>query len=215
LWRGEHIAPHGPPVRLKGATGRPVPVYVSASGPRMLQLAGEVGDGVIMLVGVAKEALEYGLSNVEIGARRAGRRLEEVDVVTGTFCHVGEDWRSVRKLAQPYAGVWAIRHPEALASVGVGPIRPGAVSGIYPDLSHAEDWGRAVEMTEWVPPEVLDAFCEGFCLMGPPDEVAGKVRRLAAYGVRSLYIRGFYSYEMPAAVGEAFARTVMPQLPRG
>jgi hypothetical protein len=59
---------------------------------------------------------------------------------------------------------------------------------------------------------VLAAFCEHVCLMGDPDEVAAKVRRLAAYGVRNLYIRGFYSYEMPAEVGDAFARTVLPQL---
>jgi hypothetical protein len=48
--------------------------------------------------------------------------------------------------------------------------------------------------------------------MGSAEEVAGKVRRMAAYGVGNLYIRGFYSYEMPTAVGKAFARTVIPQL---
>jgi 5,10-methylenetetrahydromethanopterin reductase len=212
LWAGQPLSTGGRRVHLKGATGRRIPVYVSASGPRMLQLAGEVADGVIMLVGIAKEALEYGLENVEIGARRAGRRLEDLDVVTGTFCHVGPDWRSTQKLAQPYAAVWAIRHPDALRAIGLPDVQVGALPDVYPDLSHAEDWPRAIEGTEWVPPDVLAAFCEHVCLMGDPDDVAAKVRRLASYGVRNLYIRGFYSYEMPAGVGEAFARSVLPKL---
>jgi 5,10-methylenetetrahydromethanopterin reductase len=211
LWQDGMVTLGPSRVHLKGAPGRRIPVYVSASGPKMLQLAGEIGDGVIMLVGIAKEALEYGLSNVEIGARRVGRRLDELDIVTGTFCHVGPDWRRVQKLAQPYAALWAIRHPEAMRSVGIPEFPVGEIAGVYPDLSHAEDWARAIALTEWLPAEALEAFCETVCLMGPPEDVAAKVRRLAAYGVRNLYIRGFYSYEMPAAVGEAFARTVIPQ----
>jgi 5,10-methylenetetrahydromethanopterin reductase len=213
LWTGRDVAADGRRFHLKGATGRRIPVYVSASGPRMLQLAGEMADGVIMLVGIAKDALEYGLENIEIGARRAGRRVEDLDVVTGTFCHVGGDWRSTQHLARPYAAAWAIRHPEALRAMGVPEFPIGALPDVYPDLAHAEDWPRAIEGTDWVPSDVLAAFCEHVCLMGDADDVAAKVRRLASYGVRNLYIRGFYSYEMPAAtVGEPFARTVLPQL---
>ena len=72
LWQGERIAPYGTPFHLKNAPGRRLPVYISATGPKMLQLAGEIGDGVIMLAGISKESLEYGLTNVEIGARRPG-----------------------------------------------------------------------------------------------------------------------------------------------
>jgi alkanesulfonate monooxygenase SsuD/methylene tetrahydromethanopterin reductase-like flavin-dependent oxidoreductase (luciferase family) len=59
----------------------------------MLQFAGAVADGVIVLAGVAKEALDSALANVELGARSAGRRLEDLDIVTGVFCHVSDDWR--------------------------------------------------------------------------------------------------------------------------
>jgi hypothetical protein len=51
--------------------------------------------------------------------------------------------------------------------------------------------------------------------MGTADEVAAKVKRMAGYGVRSLYIRGFYSYAMPTSVAEAFARTVIPRFRGG
>jgi hypothetical protein len=41
-------------------------------------------------------------------------------------------------------------------------------------------------------------------------EVAATVR-MTGYGVRSLDIRGFYSYAMPTSVTEAFARTIIPR----
>jgi len=215
LWRGEFVAPYGPRIHLKGATGRPVPVYVSATGPKMLQFAGAIADGVIVVAGVAKDSLENALASVEIGARGAGRRLEDLDIVTGTFCHISEDWRSAMDLARPYAAVYLSRYPDSLRSFGIPEATAKDISGIYPDMAHAEDWDRAVELSRWVPQDVLEAFCEKFCLMGTADEVAAKVKRMAGYGVRSLYIRGFYSYAMPTSVAEAFARTVIPRFRGG
>jgi len=210
LWAGDTLKPGTPALRMKGATGRQIPVYIAASGPKMLELAGEIGDGVIVLAGVTRDALRAALANVERGARRGGRRLQDLDIVTGTFCHISEDWRSAMKLAQPYAALYIARYPESLAAFGLPQVHPGKVSGVYPDLAHAEDWDRAIEVTNWVPQDALEAFCENFCLLGTPDDVAAKVRALASCGVRNLYIRGFYSYEVPRAVAQAFASTVIP-----
>jgi 5,10-methylenetetrahydromethanopterin reductase len=187
-----------------------VPVYVSATGPNMLQFAGEVADGVILLAGIASESLEYSLRNIEIGANRGGRKIEHLDIATGTFCHISDDWRSMMKVAQPYAALFAVRHREALRDAGVAVPPVEGVAGIYPDLSHAEDWDRAIEATDWVPPEVLAAFCERFCLMGTAEDVTTKIRTLESYGVHNLYIRGFYSYSLPIEVCEAFSSRVIP-----
>lgn len=210
LWAGEHIAPYGPAVRLKGATGRRIPIYIGASGPKMLELAGEIGDGVIVLAGIARDSLEAALASVERGARRSGRRLDDLDIVTGTFCHISDDRRLAMKLAQPYAALYIARYPGSLKAFGIPEIAAGKTSGVYPDLAHAEDWARAIEVTDWVPDDVLEAFCEKFCLVGTTEDVTAKVRMLASYGVRNLYIRGFYSYEVPRTVAEAFARSVIP-----
>ena len=49
-----------------------IPVYISASGPRTLELAGEIADGVILLVGLFPEALAWALEHVDRGAARRG-----------------------------------------------------------------------------------------------------------------------------------------------
>jgi hypothetical protein len=53
--------------------------------------------------------------------------------------------------------VYLARYPDVLRSFGIPVAKVSEVSGIYPDLAHAEDWDRTVE-----------AFCEEFCLMGTP-----------------------------------------------
>jgi 5,10-methylenetetrahydromethanopterin reductase len=50
-----------------------IPVYVSASGPRTLELAGRLADGVILLVGLFPEALKWALESIDSGVRDGAR----------------------------------------------------------------------------------------------------------------------------------------------
>jgi 5,10-methylenetetrahydromethanopterin reductase len=214
LWRGETISPHGQPVRLAGAPGHDIPVYVSATGPRMLSLAGEVGDGVIVLAGISEDAIRQATSRVAAGAVAAGRAASQVRVATGLFCYIGDDWRDHLIQARPYAALYAIRHRDNLIANGMAVPEPEPISGIYPDLSHAEDWDRAIDATSWVPDDFLADWCEKYCIIGSASDAAEKIARLESYGVTSLYIRGFYSYELPAELCDRFSRDVIPLMPR-
>jgi alkanesulfonate monooxygenase SsuD/methylene tetrahydromethanopterin reductase-like flavin-dependent oxidoreductase (luciferase family) len=50
-----------------------VPIYVSASGPKTLELAGEIADGVILFGAVSPSLIDFCMSHVRTGAERAGR----------------------------------------------------------------------------------------------------------------------------------------------
>ena len=56
-----------------------VPVYVAASGPKTLELAGEVADGVIIQTGLLPEIIEDALACIRRGAERAGRDFDAID----------------------------------------------------------------------------------------------------------------------------------------
>ena len=58
----------------------PIPVYVAGSGPKTLELAGEIGDGVILFGTVGDSLLGYTLSHIRRGAERAGKRLEDLSI---------------------------------------------------------------------------------------------------------------------------------------
>ena len=44
-----------------------IPTYVAGMGPRMLQLAGEIGDGVLISAGFSTELVKSAIENVKIG----------------------------------------------------------------------------------------------------------------------------------------------------
>ena len=58
---------------------RPVPIYLGALGPRMLQLAGEIADGVL-LNWIPPEAVPQSVRQIEIGAKRAGKNVADLEI---------------------------------------------------------------------------------------------------------------------------------------
>jgi 5,10-methylenetetrahydromethanopterin reductase len=68
-------------VRWAGEVVRPrVPISICAEGPRMLHLAGRIGDGVIAGTGLLPEVIRDTVARVQAGAREAGRDPAEVDI---------------------------------------------------------------------------------------------------------------------------------------
>jgi|SRR5262245_35920590 len=79
LTRGESIEREGRTWRVHRSTRR-VPIYLAAEGPRTLELAGRLADGVIVGLGLTPEVIRLSLAAIERGARAAGRTLDDVDV---------------------------------------------------------------------------------------------------------------------------------------
>src|SRR5712692_11629664 len=88
LLAGDSVDFAGTPGRLGYAAKRRIPIIMAASGPKAIELAGEIADGVLLLVGFNRGIVEAALSYLERGARRSGRRLEDLEIVwavrTGT-----------------------------------------------------------------------------------------------------------------------------------
>src|SRR5215510_11689057 len=61
-------------------SARRVPIYLAAEGPRTLELAGRLADGVIAGLGLTPEVIRLSLDAIERGARAAGRALGDLDI---------------------------------------------------------------------------------------------------------------------------------------
>ncbi len=195
------------------AAGRPVPIYLAATGPKMQALAGELADGVIVVTGLEPHLVRATLARIGEGAARAGRRVEDLDVCFGTYAHVASDRREAARIVKPYVVATAQTGGRALLEgLGILIDPPEVVGGIYPDMSHAEDWDAAAEAAaEWVTDEQALAFADAFCLIGPPEELADRVAAAVEAGARSFYIRHFSSYTLPSDLLRTFAETVLPR----
>jgi len=65
--------------RLGIAPAAPIPIYLAALRPRMLELAGEIADGVVLNL-VPPAVVPRVLEHIDAGAKRAGRRVDDLEV---------------------------------------------------------------------------------------------------------------------------------------
>jgi 5,10-methylenetetrahydromethanopterin reductase len=67
--------------------GPGVPIYVAATGPKMLELAGRIADGVILMNGIAPELICEAVRIVRKGERAAARKEGSVKIAVWAACH--------------------------------------------------------------------------------------------------------------------------------
>ena len=73
-----------------------LPVYVAAHGPRGLQQAGEIADGVIFPT-THPVFVKWQLGLIERGARRAGRDPADIDTWARTMIYLTDDRDAARR----------------------------------------------------------------------------------------------------------------------
>lgn len=208
IFAGEPVALGGAPLRLDPPR-RPVPIYVAATGPRMLELAGEIADGVIMQVGIHRPGLEAAIAAVRRGAARAGRDPGAVELVCSTFTAIDEDRARALEHARPLAAWFYAVAPHLVEQAGLPVTRRHPVEPVYPDISHPVDHARAMaEARRYVPDEAV----ERLCLAGPPDACVERLRELAALGIRQVFLRHYLTYDLPWPLIEVAGRVLIPAL---
>ncbi|PYN93110.1 MAG: hypothetical protein DMD91_30925 [Candidatus Rokuibacteriota bacterium] len=217
LLAGESVTFDGTPGRLAYASGRRIPVLMAASGPKATELAGEIADGVLLSVGFHPRIVEAVLSHLAAGARRGGRRLEDLEVIWAVRVGIAKSTAEARRQARP-----TVVHQAFLSSrshwlpyTGLTLPRfdiPPAVRAIYPDLSHARDWEQAIAATSFVPDDVIGELCETFGLVGTAEHCARRIVEMAAVGVTNLYVQAFQTFVGPGQEMRTFRDEVFPRL---
>ena len=217
LLAGDSVDFGGTPGRLVFAARRPLPLLMAASGPNAIELAGEIADGVLLLVGAHRGIVERALDHLERGARRAGRRVEDLEVIWAMRTATAPTTAEARRLARPTAVHWGVLRWGGYWLEPAG-IRlpaldvPEAVSKIYPDLSHAHDWEAAIAATSFVPDELVAQLCDALGLIGAPADCAGRIAEMTKLGVRNLYLMPVLTFAPPDQEIVAFRDVVFPRL---
>jgi 5,10-methylenetetrahydromethanopterin reductase len=207
---------NGTPGRLAFASGRRIPVLMAGSGPKAIATAGEVADGAVLMVGFNRTLVEKALEHLETGACRAGRRIEDLELIWAVRMGTAETMAEARRQARPTAVHWAIRwEGQWLERAGIRTPKlqvPDAVWKIYPDLSHAEDWEAAIEATSFVSDDLVAEMCDALGLVGTPEYCADRIVEMSKLGVRSIYLMPFQTFATPEAEIAGFRDVVFPRL---
>ena len=70
---------------------RHVPVYIGATGDMMMEMTGEIAEGVVLNYCVPPEYNNKALELLNAGAKKAGKRLEDIDRPQLIVCSVDND----------------------------------------------------------------------------------------------------------------------------
>ncbi len=148
-----------------------IPIYMAASGPRMLQLAGELADGIIVQVGVFPEAVRYAFSNIEKGATKAGRTLADIEVWVMACGVVSEDGEYGRDRSRTMAAWFAQTAPVYCELGGVDASVVERIQKVY----SGGEFQLAKDSAELVPDEMVELFTVG----GSPADARERIEHLS------------------------------------
>lgn len=168
-------------VKLK-AGKRPVPIYISAEGPKTLAVAGRTCDGVILGTGFAKPVTDWARQRVAEGARLAGRSPDDIDIMPAGMIVVDEDGDLARRRVRSRMANRA--HHNFRFTMETVP--EGEAAGVQRFMDNF-DISKPIE--ERIDPNfVTDYLLDRFTIAGTPRECIEKVKRLEADGIKRILI---------------------------
>ena len=176
---------------------RPVPIYMGAIGPKMLQLSGELCDGTVGSVLIGPKYIDWARQQIAEGAARAGRDQHHRFVTFAIYC-VDKDSKRAKD---------AVRDITAFYLNAVG---PGPLTGAYDandKLSELIAAGGAEAIARDMPPEWL----EEWVIAGDPDECAQKIKNFHAAGADCVALFPM-PFEQSMSSIELTAKEVFPRL---
>lgn len=153
---------------------RPVPIYVGAMGPRMLDLTGRLADGALPLCLPPRHVLRV-RDQIAAGAAAAGRSMDDLDIAACLWTAVDDD-RAVARglLARQIARYAGSLSMDALAANGFDPEEFARTQRIL-------DSGGEAAATTSVSPRMLELGIAG----SAADVITGAAE-LLAMGVRHI-----------------------------
>jgi len=168
-------------VRLKVGK-RPVPIYISAEGPKTLRVAGRTCDGVILGAGFDQQVTDWARRRIAEGANDESRRLEDIDIMPAGMIVVDENGALARRQVRSRMANRA--HHNFRFTMETVP--EGEAAGVQRFMDNF-DISKPIE--ERIDPDfVTDYLVERFTIAGTPQECIAKVKKLEAEGIQRILL---------------------------
>jgi 5,10-methylenetetrahydromethanopterin reductase len=174
---------------------RDVPIMIGATGMKMMELAGEIADGVVLNYCVPPEYNDPALEHLRIGAERAGRDFEEIDRPQLVVCSVHQDKAAALDGARALLTQYLAQQPHIAQASGVG-------EDVVRQIQNILGWPATKEQIQEAMKFVPDDLVQRITASGTPQEVKAKVREYVAHGCSCPIL---YPFGDPYLMIEVFA----------
>ena len=145
-----------------------VPIYIGATGMKMMELTGEIADGVVRNYLVSPEYNKRAMEHLERGASKAGRSIDEIDRPQLLVCSLAEDRKEALDGARLMVTQYLGQQPHIMKASGVP-------EELLDEIGQVLTWPATHEQVEAASKLVPDEVVQMICAAGTPDEVREKV----------------------------------------
>ena len=165
-----------------------IPIYLATRSPMNLELAGELADGALIATYVSKNQLEFAVDRVRAGAKKAGRKPEDVKLISWVYTSISDDG---------HQAVENVRYFVTQALINTSPeAYPTILAGFHPELpaflSKCHDGGRqgieaAYKDRTYMTADVIKRFS----VAGTAEDCIAKIREINSFGIDDIWLRCF------------------------
>jgi 5,10-methylenetetrahydromethanopterin reductase len=142
-----------------------VPIYIGATGMQMMELTGQLADGVVLNYLVDPDYNATALEALARGAARSGRTIDDLDRPQLVVCSIDRDRRAALDGARLMVTQYLGQQPHIMKA-----------SGVPQEL--LDEIGEVLTASRLVPDEIVQRCTAS----GEPDEVVAKVAEYVASG---------------------------------
>ena len=154
---------------------RNVPVFIGATGPKMMEMTGELCDGVVLNYCVEPKYNEQALELLDAGARRTGRTVEDIDRPQLVVCSVDNDHDRAYDATRELLTQYLAQQPHIAKASNVS-------MDIVREIQSILGWPATHEQIQKAKHLVPDELIERITASGTPDEARAKVAEYRKYG---------------------------------
>ena len=157
-----------------------LPIYLGSRSPQILELCGKVADGVILSRSLSASGsyVTDSLKHIYDGAKKAGRKKEEITIASNLTFSVGRDSEEAKNHAREVVALY-VADPTLTASelmLQHSKVKPEDLDRVKAGLTQ----GGMHRAAELVTEEMIDEFA----IAGTPDECISKLEKLGHLGVQ-------------------------------
>jgi len=186
-FEGKHFAVHD--VKLGVKPRHDIPICIAGQGPKILEVAGEVGDAAIIPYTDSK-VVDLAKKSVRAGAEKAGRKFEDIRLISWPSVYITNDKKKVLDSLRGYGALMVLLSPMAwMEELGMKPeeyeiVRKGYAKGAHVDPKLEAEYVKKAK--EYITDEIVQLFT----IVGTTPEVIDRVGDLnkQGFGEFSLWV---------------------------
>jgi len=154
---------------------RNVPIMIGATGDLMMELTGEIADGCVLNYCVPPEYNDKAMELLDKGAKKAGRRVEDLDRPQLVVCSVDPDRKKAIEAAKVLLTQYLAQQPHIAKASGVG-------EDVVKKVQSILGWPATKEQIHAAMQYVPDDFVLKISATGTPEEARDKVQEYVKRG---------------------------------